>query len=520
MARTGDTDVRQVKAFVESSDGTLGSPRPDPSSSKRPVPPTTVPPTTVPPMTVPPTKLSIQNVREAIVGIDTEVPLLDGSHRPYVNFDNAASTPALLPVAERVTEFLGWYSSIHRGNGFKSQIASIAYDDAHRIVGEFVGADPETHTVIFSKNSTESLNKLARTLQLRPTDVVITTLMEHHSNDLPWRQVARVEHVGVDERGALDEAHLDQLLDRHKGSVRLLAVTGASNVTGYINPIHRLAEKAHAAGAEVLVDVAQLAPHRSVDVRSLDDPAHLDYVVLSAHKMYAPFGTGALIGRQDTFLRGDPDMVGGGTVDLVTLDDVRWAGLPDREEAGSPNVVGAIALAQAILSLREIGMGAVAEHEARLTAYLLDKLARVPRVRVFGIADPARAAEKVGVVPLVVSGMDHYLVSAMLSAEGGIGVRNGCFCAHPYLLKLLGVGEDEARAYQQEIGEGIKARLPGLVRVSFGCYNDESEVDWFVEVLERIVRGEARGSYVQNPASGAYSAEGFAPDTTRYFALR
>ncbi len=463
--------------------------------------------------------LTIDTVRENIVGIDAQVPLLDGTTRPYVNFDNAASTPALRPVLDKVNEFMTWYSSVHRGSGFKSQIATEAYEAAHAIALRFVGADPATHTAIFGKNSTEALNKLANRFPFQPGDVVLTTLMEHHSNDLPWRKVAHVEHVLPDASGALDEAHFDRLLERYAGRVKLVAVTGASNVTGYINPIHRIAEKAHAAGAQILVDVAQLAPHRAVDMRPLDDPGHLDYVVLSAHKMYAPFGTGALIGRRDTFLQGDPDMVGGGVVEIVTVDSVSWTGLPDREEAGSPNVVGAVAMAQAMLCLEAIGMGALAEHEAVLTARLLERLGRIPRVRVFGITDPARAREKVGVVPFIVEGMSHYLVAAILSAEGGIGVRNGCFCAHPYLLHLLGVDEQQAASYQQEIRNGVKAHLPGLVRASFGCYNNEAEVDWFAEMLERIVRGDYRGRYIQDPASGAYWPEGFAPRLETYFHL-
>jgi cysteine desulfurase / selenocysteine lyase len=372
-------------------------------------------------------RLSVENVRSSIVGVDVEVPLLDGSHRPYVNFDNAASTPALRPVADKVNEFLDWYSSVHRGSGFKSQVSTHAYEEAHRIVCDFVGADPATHAVIFGKNSTEALNKLARRLPLRRDDVVLTTLMEHHSNDLPWRAVAHVEHVRVTPDGALDLEHLQALLRQYAGRVKVVAVTGASNVTGYINPVHRIAEWAHAAGAQILVDVAQLAPHRAVDMRPDGDPAHLDYVVLSAHKMYAPFGTGALIGRAATFLQGDPDMVGGGTVDIVTVKDVKWAGLPDREEAGSPNVVGAVALAKTMLCLQEIGMDALAAHEARLTAHLLSRVTGIYGVQVYGIADPARVTEKVGVVPFNLAGMDHYLVAAILSAEGGIGVRNGCF---------------------------------------------------------------------------------------------
>ena len=465
-------------------------------------------------------RLDIHNVRQAVVGIDAQVPLLDGSQRTYVNFDNAASTPALRPVFDTVNRFLTWYSSVHRGTGFKSQVSTRAYEEAHHVVCKFFGADPATNTVIFGKNATEALNKLAHRLPVAEGDVILTTLMEHHSNDLPWRTVAQVVHVDVDEAGALDEARLDHLLQEYAGRVRLVAVSGASNVTGYVNPVHRIAEKVHAGGAEILVDAAQLAPHRAIDVRADDDPAHIDYLALSAHKMYAPYGTGALVGHRDTFLQGHSDLVGGGTVDIVTVDRVEWTGLPDREEAGSPNVLGAVALGETMLCMQEIGMDAVAEHETALTAYLLEKLARVEGVRVYGITDPARAAEKVGVVPFSVDGVSHYLVAAILSAEGGIGVRNGCFCAHPYVLHLLNVSPDEARVYQQEILNGVKAHTPGLVRVSFGCYNDEAEVDWFIEVLERIVRGEYQGHYVQDPASGACWPEGFAEDLDAYFSLR
>jgi cysteine desulfurase/selenocysteine lyase len=464
--------------------------------------------------------LTLDTVRASVVGIDTPVPLLDGSTRPYVNFDNAASTPSLGPVLDAINDFLPWYSSVHRGTGFKSQVATDAYEAAHEIACRFVGADPAAHVAIFGKNSTEALNKLANRLTFdNGRDVVLTSLMEHHSNDLPWRKVAHIEHILPDATGALDEAHLDHLLAKYAGRVRLVALTGASNVTGYINPVHRIAEKAHAAGAEILVDAAQLAPHRAVEMRALDDPSHIDYVVLSGHKMYAPFGTGALVGRRDTFLQGDPDMVGGGVVEIVTTDSVAWADLPDKEEAGSPNVVGAVAMAQAMLCLEEIGMDALAAHEAELTAHLLTRLHAIDGVRTFGITDPARAAEKVGVVPFVVDGLSHYLVAAILSAEGGIGVRNGCFCAHPYLLHLLGVDGDAASAHQQAIEAGTKAALPGLVRASFGCYNTVAEVDHFADWLARIVRGEYAGTYVQNPASGAFWPEGYDPQPEQFFKL-
>jgi selenocysteine lyase/cysteine desulfurase len=465
-------------------------------------------------------QLTIHNVRDRIVGLDAQVPLLDGSHRQYVNLDNAASTPALRPVYDKVNQFMTWYSSVHRGTGFKSQIATEAYELAHDVVGCFVGANLATNTVIFGKNTTEAINKLARRYPLAPGDVVLCSLMEHHSNDLPWRQRSQLHHIAVNDDGTLDEEDFERLLRQHAGKVKLVAISGASNVTGCLNPIHHLAERAHAVGARILVDAAQLAPHRAIDMRPDGDPGHLDFVTLSAHKMYAPYGTGALVGPISIFETGIPDVVGGGTVDIVTMDDVRWAAPPDRDEAGSPNVVGAVAMAQAIISLEEIGMDALARHEAELTAHALRRLREIDGVDIYGLTDPAQAAERVGVIPFNLRDVDHYLLAAVLSFEGGVGVRNGCFCAHPYILRLLQVPEEEAMQHQQDIVDGTRVGLPGLVRISFGCYNTTEEVNHAADVLARIAAGDIQGDYEQDPASGAYWPRGFELDHERYFVLK
>lgn len=461
----------------------------------------------------------LMSVRERIVGINTRVPLLNGEARPYINFDNAASTPALKDVLDTVDEFMLWYSSVHRGTGFKSKIATQAYDDAHRIVADFVGANLRDHAVIFGKNTTDAVNKLSYRLPLTKDDVVLVSLLEHHSNDLPWRARAQVEHIRADELGRLDEADLDRLLTRHAGRVKLVAITGASNVTGHLPDVHRIAEKAHRAGAQILVDAAQLAPHRPISMGALDDPAHLDYVAISAHKMYAPFGTGALIGRKDTFERGEPEYRGGGTIEIVTVDHVEWAGAPDRDEAGSPNVVGAVALAAAIKALNKIGMNAIADHEAELTAYTLERLAGIGGVAIYGDPEPRTAAQRLGVIPFNIDGLSHFLVAAILGAEWGIGVRNGCFCAHPYLLHLLGLSAEESHRVRRDILNNDRRDMPGLTRISFGLYNTAEEVDVLIQAISNIARGKYYGRYEQDPRSGEYHAVDWNPDLGRYFRL-
>ena len=458
--------------------------------------------------------------RHLFVGIEAQTPLLDGSHRHYINLDNAASTPPLEAVQRAVDDFLPYYSSVHRGTGFKSQLSTHAYEQARKATQRFVGADLNEYTCIFGKNTTEAINKLAHRFPFTPErGVVITSGMEHHSNDLPWRGVAKTVYVGLTVDGRLDEADYDAQLAHYGGRVALVAITGASNVTGFINPIRRLARKAHAAGAHILVDCAQLAPHRKVDMGSLDDPEHLDFVAISAHKMYAPFGTGALIGRRDVFEQGDPDMRGGGTVEIVTLDDVVWTNPPEKDEAGSPNTVGAVALAAAICQLEEIGMENVARHEAELTAYTLRRLEEIPGITIYGDRDPARTSERLGVIPLDMKGTDHFKAAAILGYEFGIGVRSGCFCAHPYILHLLGLSPEQADGVRERMQAGDRSNMPGLIRASFGLYNNFEDVDAFVDALKHIEQGEYRGVYIQNKATGEYLPQGWTPDFEEYFSF-
>ncbi len=254
----------------------------------------------------------LASLRRGILGIDQQVPLLDGTSATYVNLDNAASTPPMLDVIDALDRFLPYYASVHRGTGFKSRLSTEAYDRAHAIVARFFGANPQTQAVAFGKNTTEAINKLSYRIPVGAGQVVISTQMEHHSDDLPWRRVAQVVHVRATAEGRLDEDDFDRQLERHAGRIALVAVSGASNVTGFIQPIHRLARKAHNAGARILVDAAQLAPHRAIDMRPDDDPEHLDFLAISGHKMYAPYGTGALIGPKDLFLNSPPSTEGAG----------------------------------------------------------------------------------------------------------------------------------------------------------------------------------------------------------------
>ena len=460
-----------------------------------------------------PRKLTLAELRSEIVGINTPVPLLDGRERPYVFLDNAASTPTFKQVLTCVEKFLPWYSGVHRGTGFKALVATEVFDRAHDIVGSFVGADLATNHVIFTKNTTECVNKLANRFAFSDDDIVITTAVEHHSNLLPWRRYANVVHAGITADGHIDLPELQGLIRKHAGRVKLVAVTGASNITGICSPIHEIAEWAHQAGAMIFVDAAQLVPHRPIAMLPDDHPQHIDFLAFSAHKMYAPFGIGVLIGPASFFAEGEPDVVGGGVVDVVTLDDVVWNETRHKDEAGSPNVVGGVALAEAIGVLKQVGMDTIASHEKHLLEYAFDRLNKIDGLTFYGPTQ--RTADKVGVIAFTVDGMHHALVAAILGAEWGIGVRNGYFCAQPYVKKLLNVSAEEEATGCGTSGD--KSNVPGMVRASFGCYTNESDVDLFVEALGRIVKKEYAGQYDQDPASGVFVPQGMTFSLQKYF---
>lgn len=451
----------------------------------------------------------IQRIREMIVGCEQKVPTLSGEMKNYINFDNAASTPSLKLVLDTINQFMPWYSSIHRGAGFKSQLSTMIYDTTREIVLEYCNADPELHTVVYGKNTTELINKVARRLITREDELVFTTRMEHHSNDLPWRYNHKMEFIEVDEQGLLDLNDLENKLKSYSGRVKLVSLTGASNVTGYLNPIYKVAEIAHHYGAMVLVDAAQLVPHRPLDVKNQNDPQHIDFLVFSGHKIYAPFGQGALIADIEFLNQGMPDQVGGGVIEIVDNDYARWTVPPEKDEAGTPNVVGALALAKALQAFQQISMDFIVEHEKQLTRYALKKMKQIDGLTIYGSDDENDVENRLGVITFNLDSFHHGLVTSILTYEYAIGVRNGCFCAHPYLKRLLKITPEENKAFEERLLQGDRSNIPGAIRMSFGMYNTEEEIDQFVDALQNIKNNRISGVYEQNKMTGEFHPQNF-----------
>ncbi len=431
----------------------------------------------------------------SLVGDTLEVPCVDGVARPYLSLDSAASTASLAEVTDRVVDFIPWYSSVHRGAGYKSQMATAAYEEARSAALRFARRDGRDDVAIIVRNTTEAINHLAYRLRLGADDVIVTTVAEHHANLLPWARTGagrRFVECGPD--GTFTTDDVIAVLDRG-ARPSLLAITGATNVTGWLPPIDEIIVAAHDRGVPVLVDAAQLAAHRPM-------PADADFIAWSGHKMYAPFGAGVLIGPRSTFTEGDPFLAGGGAVDLVDLDEVVWTDPPEREEAGSPNVIGAVALGAAIEGLESIGWDAIIAHEGELATRLRHGLAAIDGVRLLG---PPLDVATLAVATFEVADLPHALVAARLSAEFGIGVRHGCFCAHPYLIRLLDLPQDLIERYRQDVLAGDRRSIPGAVRASAGLSVTPAEVDRLLDAVARIADGEpAPVTYEQDQATGDF----------------
>ncbi|MGG5257422.1 aminotransferase class V-fold PLP-dependent enzyme [Phycicoccus avicenniae] len=355
------------------------------------------------------------------------VPLVTGELVEYAPLDHAASTPALEAVVRAVDTVTRTYSSVHRGTGWLSRVTSAHYEAAREEVARFVGARADD-VVVFTRATTDATNLLARALPDGTPVVVFAS--EHHASLLPW-PAERTHRLPVPASPAEALGRLESTLSGlADGPAPLVVVTGASNVTGELWPVEQVVAVARRYGARVLLDAAQLVAHRRVDLAALD----ADWVAFSGHKLHAPFGAGALVGRRDWLDAADPYLAGGGASAAVSEASTTWTTGAARHEGGSPNVLGAVALAAACATVRR-HRGALEAHEERLTRRLVEGLRAVPGVRTHSVFGDDH--DRVPVVAFTVDGLDSGLVAAALSAEHGIGVRAGKFCAHLLVDALL-----------------------------------------------------------------------------------
>ena len=462
-----------------------------------------------------------ENIREMFLGLDHEVEY-EGGKKAAINLDCAATTPPLVKVVEEINRQMLMYGSIGRGTGQKSRHSSAIYSKGRDAVLDFVGADKNTYTVIYTNCATDGMNKLASALVESHRDVILTTRMEHHANDLPWRERARTVYVDVDmdNGGRLRFEEFENILEKYnwytdaddnkvfKGTIKYVCVTAASNVTGCMNDVHKIAGIAHKHGAKIVVDGAQIIAHREFRMKGATPEEDIDFLVFSAHKMYSPFGGGAIVGLKDVLNARLPVFYGGGMVDKVTDNDVLYSKAPDLYEAGSPNYPGVVGMITAMETLKSVGFDSIKRHEEDLLRYALSELQKINEDRgtneVILYGDGEKIDDRVGILVFNILRRKSGDVADFLARHAAIAVRSAKFCAHTYVDRLL--------------GNVVPARLEGaclydgLVRVSFGLFSTEKDVDELVSAIRDLLDGTFDAVFTSHRDAAAESAVGLPND--------
>ena len=412
------------------------------------------------------------------------VDVLDGSVRPLIYLDHAATTHPPNFAIDELKRFLSLdYANVHRASYQLARRSTLRFEDAYRTCGGFVGADTKHHCVIFTSNTTAACEIVAHAMAPRPGAVLVTDL-EHHSSDLPHRRRGDIVRVGLDAQQRLDMASLREVLE--KEDIKLVSVTGAANVTGWMPPIHEIAAIAHEHGALICVDAAQLIAHAPIEMGKPGEPTSIDFLVAAGHKAYAPFGAGFLVGPREILDSVDPVVPGGGVAASVSEHEAVWLPSPDRHQFGTPNVGGAIGMSVMLELLMRIGMDEVRRHELKLLHRMIDGLTSMGGITLYG---PPELEDRVGIVPFNVDGVSDMLTAAVLGEEFGVAVRNGRFCSHVHSERLLGESENR-----------------GAVRASIGLFNDESDVDAFLAAVDVVRRRAWKGTYTER--GGQVSGQG------------
>lgn len=472
----------------------------------------------------------IDRLVEDTVGLNVKYTLADGRKTKRIYLDNAASTLQLGVVKKALEMYQPYYSNTHTTAHFGAKLSNGVYQWAHDEVLRFVNADPDNYTAFFlGSGATAGLNRVAKTLQeTRPDrNVVITSIMEHHSNDLPHRRhFEEVVHIPVvslnNKLGCIDLDRMEQELKRYGQKVNYIAVTAVSNVTGIINPIHDIARLAHRYDTLLVVDAAHMGAHVPIQVSGHSNPnSDIDVLVLSGHKIYAPGSPGVVVTRKELFLKGEPVEVGGGMVEDVYINRyLPVTELPDREEAGTPNIVGAVGLATALYALRKIGMQQIEARDYQRVCYALETLKNVDRLILYGETDQS-ICKRAGAVSFNIEEMDHGLVAAVLNDYFNISVRNACFCAHPYVREMItdNLSEIAGGLSDAEL-EALTEMHRGMVRASVAIYNTDKDIDALAAALNKISkkRGFYEKQYSRLP-SGDYKHKTFTFEYQKLFSI-
>ncbi|ACA56999.1 aminotransferase, class V superfamily [Clostridium botulinum A3 str. Loch Maree] len=418
----------------------------------------------------------ISNLRNCFFGTDTLISThCSFTSRVYLN--NAATPLAAKPAIQESYKTLPIYSYGNEPNALSAQLTS-KYNEVRDIVMDFIGADPSLDTVIYTSNTTSAINILSQVYyEHDPDQVVLTTRMEHMANYLPFREKMKTLLIGLTPEGNVDISDYAAKLEQYSGQIKLVAVTGASNITGIIPPFYDMAAMAHSHGAKILVDAVQLVQHKSFTMKPHDDASHIDFVSFDGHKFYTGQSGGVLVGDKVFLDQYKPLMYGAGITEFVSNSKIIYKGSPERYEAGYPNFLGIISFGAAIRFLNEIGMKNVEEWERRLYRHLIRRLSQIPNLILYGnVYNNARTP----FVAFNLKDMSYQTLANRLGYEYGIDIGVGTNGANLYVQDLLGLTDEQALSLYRS-GEGY-----GIVRASIGLFNNYGDIDRLADALFSI----------------------------------
>ena len=442
----------------------------------------------------------LKKIQDDFIGLDTKYKLADGTISPRIYLDSTASTLMMGAAFRASKKFLNHYSNTHSLLHFSARISTKTYEWIHNKILDFVKADKNEYTSFFMGSGvTAGMNRVAKTLKrLRPErDIVLVSMMEHHSNDLPHRKHGgKVIHIPLEKNhqmaGKINTQILEKYLEKFSDRINYVSITGLSNVTGIINSINKIAKIVHKYNVYLIVDAAQMAAHVPIKMSGFNDKnKEIDVLLFSGHKTYAPGSPGVIIARKSFLSAIEPEDVGGGMVDKVYPDNYFVTKkFPDREEAGTPNILGAITLGASVHILDTIGMENILEEDKNLIQYTMDQLTRYKEIHIYGDTD-IKNCPRAGTISFNIKNMDHGLVAAILNDYFNIAVRNECFCAHPYVQEMLSATHKKELDNCEFIDNNLSWKMEpwmGMVRISFGIYNNKKDVDILISSIYKIIK--------------------------------
>ncbi len=435
-----------------------------------------------------------------VLGLNTNITLKTGLTTPVILLNNAATTPPFADTLATVNDSLQTYGALHRGAGPFAAKTYARVASAVTSIRQFLGLSSEQQ-LLFTSNTSAAINLYIRLLALKKGDVIITSIIEHTSNNLPWsyNSEATVVYVNAFADGSLDYLDLAKKVAEHAANLKLIAITGASNLTGYIPDLKHLSDLAHSHGAQLFVDAAQLAPHRPINMTA----SGIDALAFSAHKVYAPFGVGVLAVHEKLLERLPVDP-GGGSIDMISETDIVWAPPSIRHQTGTWNVTGIIATGASCQTILDTGWDNILKHEQELVHYAAQKLATVPGLTMYVAPATYQREDRIGTFCFNLAGYHHALVSAILENEYAIETRAGTICNHRLVRRWFAVSDYDQKIIEAKIIAGDRLASYGIVRASLGIHNTQADVDALVAALINIAKSGPQLQYAPVPAEEVY----------------